>query len=46
MLSLDNILFAVNVDMESDWVHETNALREVVPELSFGSKDDGLSYLR
>lgn len=44
-MTLDNILFAVNVDMV-DWVHETDALRDIIPELSFGSKDDGLSYLR
>jgi hypothetical protein len=44
-LTLDSILFAVNVDM-GKWIKEANTLRELFPEISFGSSQDGLAYLR
>jgi hypothetical protein len=34
-ITKDTILFAVNIDM-NQWPRETNALRELFPEISFG----------
>ncbi len=45
MANYYQILFAVNIDMDK-WDTESNTLRCLIPELSFGSKYDGLSYLK
>lgn len=45
LFNVEDILFAVNVDMDS-WEEENNTLKQFLPQIAFGSKDDGLSYLR